>query len=101
MAGNKRVIHGAEDESVGSLRQAANRGLNGRKLPLSPVRILNRVAGIVPQLAANFFGSRTKHNSSETDSRVPGDLDQMFDESFAAIGKKPFRRAHAAGFTAR
>ncbi len=94
------MIHRAENQAFCFIsRQAADRGLDRRELALPPVGIYNNRCDSVRKLFANVRPARApKHDPRDTDARVARDLNQMFDESFPAIGKQRFRRAHAAGF---
>src|SRR3984957_1633767 len=94
------MIHGTENQSLRfAKRKAANHSLDGRKLPLLPIRIFENPRSIERNAVANFPGLRTQNDSREANAFVACCGNKMLGKSFSAIAKQRFGLAHAPRFT--
>src|ERR1700684_1258074 len=94
------MVHGAENEPVGGpLREAANCGLDGRKLSLLPIGIGENPGRIKRKEARDFLGLCSQYNPGYVHPWVARGRNKMLGKSFPAIFKQRFGLAHAPGFT--
>ena len=64
-----------------------------------PVFVDEDLIGREAELGADLVGVATKDYASETDARVTGGGEQVFEEGEAAVRDQRFGTTHAAGFT--
>src|SRR5579863_8606534 len=94
------MVHGAENQPFRDPGgKAADSSLQGRKLPLGPIRVDDDLSGICLQPGANLLGTRSENNAREAHARMTRHMNEVLDEAAAAIGKQGFGFAHAARFT--
>ena len=73
--------------------------VKGREGTFFPVFVDEDLIGREAELGADFIGIATEDYASESDARVTGGGEQVFEEGEAAVGDQRFGTTHAAGFT--
>lgn len=75
-------------------------GANGRELAFGPIVIHDNDAGREGDASEDFVATGADNDALDADAGMASNFQKVFEEGAAAIGKKGFGRAHAAGLAA-
>ena len=89
-AAHQRMIDQTQQHSIRPGRQTPQRRLNGTELPLFPIVIDDHFIRLQMNRLRDSPRIRAQHDSPHTDFRVRRDLQKMFEERVALVGKQRF-----------